>query len=284
MKIWAKIRANGEYHSQNIAHAAFGFMELGAKIVKYEKIADIINWVTPYDIVLDYIDQCNTIFNKFGVTPYVPDYPEQFNEFLGRKIWKDNINSISLNESKWSRGTFVKPVKDKVFTGKVIQSLADLVGCGSCYENYEVYVSEAVNIKAEWRCFILYDNIIDIRPYGTNVITNRNESWKYHYDYKVVESMLEKFREWEDRPVACSMDIAVIDTDIPVKIVREDENGNEIIVGWRTRPNYKTILVEFNDAYALGNYGLQALSYAKLISARWSQLLNRPDEFNFLIK
>lgn len=95
--------------------------------------------------------------------------------------------------------------------------------------------------------------------------------------------MLEKFREWEDRPVACSMDIAVIDTDIPVKIVREDKNGNEIIVGWRCRPNYKTILVEFNDAYALGNYGLHHIAYAKLISARWSQLLDRPDELNFKI-
>lgn len=276
MKVWAKTRANGEYHSQNIAHAVFGFRELGAEIVKYEKIDEIIDWVTPYDIVLDYIDQCNTIFNKFGVKANLPDYPEALNEFLGRKIWKDSINSISLDESKWSKGTFVKPVKNKVFTGKVIKSIADLVGCGSCYEDYEVYVSEAVNIKAEWRCFLYYDNILDIRPYGFN-----NDSWRYHYDPKVVDSMLNKFLEWEDRPAACSMDIAVIDTDIPVKIIDELEDGTEVIVGWRTKPNYKTILVEFNDAYALGNYGLQAISYAKLISARWSQLLNRSDEFNF---
>lgn len=283
MKAWAKVKSNGEYGSPNIAHAVFGFKELGIEVVKYEKIREIYQWITKDDIVIDFIDQCNEVFAKFGVVPNVPDYPEIMKEFLGRKIWTDNINSISMDESKWSKGTFVKPVKNKVFIGRVIQSIADLVGCGNSKENYDVYVSQAVDIKAEWRCFILYDNIIDIRPYGANVITNRNESWKYHYDYKVVESMLEKFREWEDRPVACSMDIAVIDTDIPVKIVREDENGNEIIVGWRTRPNYKTILVEFNDAYALGNYGLDPLAYAKLISARWSQLLNRPDKLNFKI-
>lgn len=34
-----------------------------------------------------------------------------------------------------------------------------------------------------------------------------------------------------------------------------------------------------NFAHAV--YGLQYLNYAKLISARWSQLLSREDEFDF---
>ena len=38
MKIWAKTRANGEYHSPNISHAVAGFREMGAEIVKYENI------------------------------------------------------------------------------------------------------------------------------------------------------------------------------------------------------------------------------------------------------
>lgn len=266
MKVWAKIRENGEYHSQNISHAVFGFRELGAEIVKYTEIKEIYDWVTPDDIVLDYIDQDESIFNKFGKHPNVPDYPEIMKSFLSRRIWKDTINSIAQSEEKWSVGNFVKPVKNKVFTGKIISSIADLVGCGCSSENYEVYVSETLNIKAEWRCFILYDNILDIRPYGANVLSGRNDSWKFHYDYKVVEQMIEKFRQWDDRPVACSMDIAVID-------IESAEQFND--------PRYKTVLIEFNDAYALGNYGLHHLAYAKLISARWSQIMDRPDEFNF---
>ena len=43
----------------------------------------------------------------------------------------------------------------------------------------------------------------------------------------------------------------------------------------------RTLLVEMNDTYALGCYGLPSLFYAKLISARWSQLLNRKDEYHF---
>ncbi|MFQ9453270.1 MAG: hypothetical protein ACLUUQ_00395 [[Ruminococcus] lactaris] len=36
-----------------------------------------------------------------------------------------------------------------------------------------------------------------------------------------------------------------------------------------------------NDGYSLGSYGLVPIQYAKLVSARWSQLLNRTDEFDF---
>ena len=78
----------------------------------------------------------------------------------------------------------------------------------------------------------------------------------YHYDEKVLEAMLESFNKWEERPAACSMDICV------------------------TKDN-KTLLVELNDAYALGCYGLAGIYYAKLISARWSQLMCVKDEYHF---
>ena len=55
MKVYAKVRKNGEYHSQNISHAVFGFREMGAEIVKYEVIDEIYEAVTDEDLVLDYI-------------------------------------------------------------------------------------------------------------------------------------------------------------------------------------------------------------------------------------
>ena len=68
--------------------------------------------------------------------------------------------------------------------------------------------------------------------------------------------MLEAFVKWDERPMACSMDICVT------------KGG-------------KTLLVEINDAYALGCYGLTDVFYAKLISARWSELLGVKDEYRF---
>lgn len=259
-KVWMKTRLDNGMkmdipHSLNIANAMYGFRELGAEIIPYHTIDEIYDQVEKEDIVLDYILQCNTIFNKFGVEPHVPDYPDCLKKYLGRKIWSDTINNISSDEAKWSAGYFVKPTKSKVFTGKIIKSISDLVGCGNHSENYEVMVSEPLNIVAEWRCFIYYDRILDVRPYGL-VLDSERKSYYCHYDEKVLKSMLNDFCTWEDRPMACSMDICVTTEG-------------------------RTLLVEFNDAYALGCYGLQDIMYAKFISARWSQLLDRIDEYKF---
>ena len=87
-------------------------------------------------------------------------------------------------------------------------------------------------------------------------IDKSRKGYLYHYDAQVLNSMMESFVSWEDRPMACSMDICVT------------KDG-------------RTLLVEFNDAYSLGAYGLADIYYAKLISARWSQLLGVKDEYHF---
>ena len=259
-KIWLKTKYDAAMgmeipHSVNIANAMYGFRELGAEIVPYHTIDEIYEMVEKEDIVLDYVDQCNAIFQKFGVSPSIPDYPENMERFLGRKVWRDTIDHIASDETKWSAGLFVKPVNEKKFTGKVINSIKDLIGCGSCYENYEVIVSEPIRIVSEWRCFWLYDRIVDVRPYGS-VSDPDYKGYLYSYDQSVLKNMMCKFVKWQDRPNACSMDICVT-------------------------KDRRTLLVEMNDAYALGCYGLSSLLYAKLISARWSQLLNWKDEYHF---
>ena len=240
-------------HNWNFANAMYGFRELGAEIIPYEHISEIYDAFTEHDIAIDYIDQCNRLFKKFDVIPYLSDYPDALSSYLGRRIWKDTINSISCDESKWKAGNFVKPVKNKVFTGKVISSISDLVGCGNCTEDYEVFVSEPINILGEWRCFIYYDEIMDIRPYGALI---GKESYLHHYDTNIVKKMIESFKQMDGRPNACSMDICLTDSG-------------------------DTLLLEMNDAYSLGCYGLDDINYAKFISARWSQLLNVTDPYHF---
>ncbi len=260
-RVWLKVKYDNGMkmeipHSHNMAAAMYGFRELGAEILPYHTIDEIYDRVDREDIVLDYIDQCQTIFKKFGVVPEMPDYPEPLSPFLGRKMWTDTIDSISRDESKWSAGYFVKPVRDKAFTGKIISSIADLVGCGNYSENYEVLVSEPIKILAEWRGFIRYDKLLDLRPYGWDYRSG-NPGYLYHYDPAVVIQMMKAFCSWEERPAACSMDICYT-------------------------AEGKTLLVECNDAYALGCYGLPDLSYAKFIAARWAQLLGYEDEYRFL--
>lgn len=259
-KVWLKTRfdpgMNMEIpHSWNMANAMYGFMEMGAEIVPYREIGDIIDRVERTDIVLDYVDQCRSVFAKFDVLSDLPDYPEELGKIMGRKVWKDIINNIARNEGKWSAGYFVKPVRDKAFTGRVIKIIHDLMGCGNSQEDFEVLVSEPIEIAAEWRCFIMYDDIADVRPYGS-FNGSRYDGYLYHYDSCVLQEMMKAFVSWDLRPMGCSMDIC------------------------RTKDG-RTLLVEINDAYALGCYGLPGVVYAKLISARWSQIMGVEDEFRF---
>ena len=121
-KVWLKTRFDAGMnmeipHSINIANAMFGFREMGAEIVPYHVIDDIYEKVDREDIVLDYIDQCNAIFRKFGVTPRIPDYPEVFRDFMGRRVWRDTIDSIANDESKWSAGCWMSGLTGCFSTG-----------------------------------------------------------------------------------------------------------------------------------------------------------------------
>lgn len=107
----------------------------------------------------------------------------------------------------------------------------------------------------EWRCFITYDKLIDVRPYGV-IVKPGNNNYYYTYDSKVLKQMMKVFVVWEDKPAICSVDICVTSGD-------------------------RTLLAECNDSYALGCYGLSSLFYAKMISTRWSQLLGVEDKFHF---
>lgn len=241
----------------NIANAMYGFRELGAEIIPYYSVSEIIDWVTRDDIVVDGIFQSDAVFKKFGVdNPHIPYYPEVLHEFLGRKIWMDKINNIAGNKDKWSAGNFVKPVKEKAFTGKTISSLSDLIGCGNEHEDFDVFVSEPIDILAEWRCFILYDKIVDVRLYG-GLSGKAYDAFMYHYNSHILQRIMDAFLTWEERPAACSIDICY------------------------TRDG-RTLLVECNDAYSLGSYGLHGIFYARMISARWSQLLNKEDEYRYI--
>ena len=66
-------------------------------------------------------------------------------------------------------------------------------------------------------------------------------------------------RSYVDSPSAYSIDIGLTDID-------------------------ETIIVEINDGYSLGSYGLDPLLYAKLLSARWAELTGTKDECAFDIR
>lgn len=46
---------------------------------------------------------------------------------------------------------------------------------------------------------------------------------------------------------------------------------------WGITAKGETVLIEVNDAVALGNYGLEGRLHTAMIEARWRQLMSLPD-------
>lgn len=259
----------------NISNALDGALQLGLECIPYHNVKEIYDDYQKGDIVLDGILQVTYCFNKFGIQPQEFNYPEVLKEYLGRKIWKDTMDSISSDETKWSAGNFVKPVKEKVFTGKIISSIKDMQGCGSCYENFEVYVSEPLNILYECRGFVYYDKLIDLRPYHGDYKEMR------HMDTELIECAMKDWLNWPERPMACSLDWGVVKR--PHKFVRYkyNENREPVKIGEFYEDAYDTLFIEGNLPYALGCYGLNPIDHIKMISAYTSQISNTKDELKF---
>jgi len=195
------------------------------------------------DICLDGVNQVKCIYGKYSIVPPDIDYPDVLSVYYGRKFWKSTLNTIYNNRDKWN--IFIKPVEDKLFTGKVIKKASDFRGMDSEFGDVDILCSDIVDIKAEWRCFIRYDKILDIRLYCGD--------WRYSYNPRIIEEAVKEFIYWKDRPFGCSIDFGVTSSG-------------------------ETIIVEVNDGYSLASYGLQTLDYARLISARNSQLYNVKDD------
>lgn len=265
--------------SYNIENALDGALQLGLECIPYFIVDEIIEQYSLGDITLDGIDQVQYCLNKFDIKPQDFNYPDILQPYLGRKIWKDTINSIASDESKWSAGNFVKPIKEKVFTGKVISSIKDLIGCGSCYEDYEVLVSEPLDIVYECRGFVYYDELKDLRPYKGD--------YKYmkYMDTALIAQAMEDWKKWENRPNACSLDWGIARVKEPItREFKTNINSRYKDFDNKIRTEeyvYKTVLIEGNLPYALGCYGYYSLSYIKLISAYIAQVSGVKDELKF---
>ena len=249
MKVWLKSKKiNGILIPVNInvSNALYGFNKLGVETILFEDINDILDWVTRDDIVVSFIGDANKVFSKFDVVHDVKDYPEELRKYLKRNIGESTISELLLKDELF--GKFIKPKVQKVFTGGVIKDYTDLAKIG--VRDCPIFYSDVVEIVSEYRCFIIYDKIVDIKPYGVNVGCIKG------IDFNYVDALIEDFSTIKDKPNGCSIDIGI-------------------------GPKGEHYLIECNDGFSLGCYGLDCILYAKLLSARWSQLLGVQDTLQF---
>ena len=142
-----------------------------------------LNTASPENVVVGYANAVQEHLFDVGIMTPERDYPAELKKYLGRKIWKTRIDYVNSSPELWP--VFVKPIEDKKFTGRVIYSPKELICCGRCGENAEVYCSEVVPFTAEWQYFARYGKIQDVRPYRGD--------WRLHFDPAVIENAIQEY-------------------------------------------------------------------------------------------
>ncbi|WP_310392551.1 ATP-grasp domain-containing protein [Hymenobacter sp.] len=236
---------HGYPQSVNNYLAMDGFQQMGWEIVPYTDVAPMPGHA-PDEVVVGHIAAVRARLRALGLAvPAELEYPAVLHSFWGRRLWPSTINAVAADAGQWP--VFVKPMYDaKKFTGVLVRSPRDLVGCGDQYEDTPVWCAEPVQFVAEWRCFVRYGRILDVRPYKGD--------WRAHFDPAVVEQVLAAYAP--EAPAAFALDVG------------------------RTAAG-ATLVVEVNDGHSLGAYGLMSLAYAKFLAARWAEMTGSEDYCNF---
>lgn len=226
--------------SLNRKTAHIGFDKLGEETILFSpEDFDELNFNSDEDIVVGGIGYANRAMRKMGlVPPQLDDIPEPLLTFAGRRVWKTTIKTARQQIQDGAQ-FFVKPSSEdqKLFDGCVWSCFRDLIPTAHIPDDTVVACAEPVNFIAEYRGFILHGDLINLRPYRGDPLVFPNPD--------VVRKAMAAY----PGPTAFSMDFGVTDTG-------------------------ETLVVEINDSYALGAYGLAPISYAKMIRARWNEIRN----------
>jgi hypothetical protein len=150
---------------------------------------------------------------------------------------------ITLGEAK-SRAKsgeklFIKPFEIKLFTGFVIDQMQHTsingIPDGTKLMAYKPFEHR---IESEWRCYIFNNRVEYIGNYSGDLYVNIDGS----YLNKVINENKDKF------PCAYTIDIGVL------------SNGENVVI-------------EYNDMWAIGNYGMPNDIYLRMLKKRYQEIL-----------
>lgn len=182
------------------------------------------------------------VFKRIGYQDDKNSYPLSLRPCLKREIWESTVGKLWA-ESQHSdlRPIFIKPKdKAKLFTGFVCHSNTDLYPLDSISKHTRLYCSAVVEWLSEYRVFVNEDEIVGIEHYkGDSALK---------IDLNVVEDAVKNFKKSAEKTAAYGIDFGLL------------KNG-------------ETALIEWNDGFALGSYGLDKIIYTDLILTRWNEIL-----------
>lgn len=232
------IQSNSERtlpHHGDAASALYGTIDLGLdfKLISFEDIHKFKNLIKT-NLFVGSTEFMREVFKQIDKDPRVPINSDRNHQ---EQTLGEVRKRIELGEE-----LFVKPIILKLFTGLVVDKF-NITCLKNLPDDLLVMVYEVLpKILAEWRVYIHHNRIVDIKNYsGGLFVPIPKPTW--------IHSMIEKYRYLF--PCAYTMDIATLDTMF----------------------KFPYIVIEFNDMWAIGNYGVPNDLYVRMLKDRYFEIV-----------
>jgi hypothetical protein len=194
--------------------------------------------ITKDDMCVGSVQATTRFFEIAGVeSPESITYPSELVNFLGREVKMRDLGSIKSDDLP----LFIKPaVEIKKFTGDIFKKqshLDNLRTFDKCNDDTVVWTSEILDFETEYRVFVSNGVIYGMKHYQGD--------YARIVDIEIVKKMVAAYKNC---PSAYTLDVGLTMTN-------------------------ETVLVEVNDMWAIGSYGLEGRDYALLCARRMKEIM-----------
>lgn len=228
------IYGNGMPDSIDCSIAYFGFEELNSTIIMTK------NWFSYDKEEIEKFDVCvaGVDFCRFALSKMrLKDFDISCYPEQLNKFLHRNVEVLELKDIciKIPANKFFKPVKPKRFQAFKSESF-NLNAVVNLDDHEKIYMCDLIDFSSEWRVYVKENKI--------QLISNYSGDPAFFPDTTKVKEMIDSWKG----PCCYALDVGIV----------KDE----------------TVLVEVNDFYSIGNYGLYPRDYAEMLFMRWTQLKN----------
>ena len=234
MTVWIQ-KTDNEIADDFLFSAYLGFKQKHYNIQFFTKPENI--HYKPMDIVVGSVQDSHYILKKLGITPPNFYIPEGAESFCGRNIYKATIKAVKDKKDNGEK-FFFKPVNTKEFPAQQVIDKFSFMAYPEqeLADGMECWVSDLINIISEYRVFIINKEAVGCQYYLGD--------FRKYVDWNVVDNCIKSIKI---QPIGWTLDFGVTDDG-------------------------QTILIEANDGYSIGDYGLYPPIYVQLLEKRWREL------------
>lgn len=219
-------------HHFDCACAMYGAMDLNQdyRLTKYMEVeSGKFDNLIKTSLFVGSVEFMKAVFNRVGKTNI--RLPENSN-----RPFDVTTLGVVKSRSKSGEKLFIKPFDIKLFTGFVIDQM-QYTSISNLPDETEVMVYEPFNSKilSEWRCYVYYDKVVDMRNYSGDIYQT---PMKEYLDYIIGKNK-------GIFPNTYVIDVGILE--------------------WQK----EHVVIEYNDMWAIGNYGVPNDLYIRMLKERY---------------